>query len=178
MIDLANQEKKSIIWTIVAPIVVVLLLFLWFQAVFQSFVIEGISMTPNLQSGQVILVNKAAYWFGSPQRGDIVVFHSRTLQRAVIHRIVAMPNETVEVKGGKVYINGSPTPLDEPYAHGDSASYGPEKVAAGEYFILGDNRNNTAMEMVAAGDIIGKAWLSIWPLGKFGLAPNYSLEVE
>jgi signal peptidase I len=173
MLKLADHDMKSTIWWIIAPIIIILLLLIWFQAAFQSFVVQGISMENSLQGGQVILVNKAAYWFGSPQRGDIVVFLSPALDRAVIHRIVALPGEEVKVEDGKVYINGSPTPLDEPYAHGDGASYGPALVPEGEYFILGDNRDNTSYEMVPRGNIIGKAWFSIWPLSDWGFAPNY-----
>ena len=181
MLDSANQDTKSTIWKIIAPIVIVLLILLWFQIAFQSFVVDGSSMEHSLQDRQVILVNKAAYWFSSPKRGDIVVYRSRsflTEDKIIIHRVVAMPGETVEVKDGKVYINGSPTPLDEPYAWGDNKDISPQHVPEGHYFILGDNRNNTSAEIVPEGNIIGKAWLSIWPLSKWGLAPNYALETE
>ena len=183
MVDLADQDTKSITWRIIAPVIIILFLFLWFQAVFQSFVVEGISMEPGLQGGQVILVNKAAYWFGSPKRGDIVVYRSPlTDNKIIIHRIVAMPEEWVKVNNGIVYISDNGTggwvKLNEPYAQGDSISYGPAPVPEGKYFILGDNRDNTRCEIVPRDNIIGKAWLSIWPLSDWGFAPNYSPEVE
>jgi signal peptidase I len=180
MVDLADRDTKHTIWPIIVPIIIILCLFLWFQAVFQSFVVEGFSMEHSLQGGQVILVNKAAYWFGSPKRGDIVVYRSG--DKMIIHRIVAMPEEWVKVDDGIVYISDNGTggwvKLNEPYAQGHSISYGPKLIPEGEYFILGDNRDNTSYEMVPRDSIIGKAWLSIWPLSDWGFAPNYSPEVE
>lgn len=183
MVDLADQDTKPAIWAIIVPLIIILFLFLWFQAVFQSFVVEGISMEPSLHGGQVILVNKAAYWFGSPQRGHIVVYRSPSIEnKIIIHRIVAMPEEWVKVNDGAVYISENGTggwvKLKEPYAQGHSISYGPAQVPQGYYFILGDNRDNTSCEMVPRGNIIGKAWLSIWPLSDWGFAPNYSPQPE
>jgi signal peptidase I len=180
MVDLADQDTKLTIWPIIVPVIIILFLFLWFQAVFQSFVVEGISMEHSLQSGQVILVNKATYWFGSPHRGDIVVYRSEN--KIIIHRIVAMPGEWVKVNDGMVYISDNGTggwvKLNEPYAQGDSISYGPDQVPQGSYFILGDNRDNTRCEIVPRDNIMGKAWFSIWPLSDWGFAPNYSLEAK
>lgn len=179
MVDLADRDTKLTIWPIVVPIIIILSLFLWFQAVFQSFVVEGSSMEHSLQDGQVILINKAAYWFSSPHRGDIVVYRSG--DKMIIHRIVAMPEEWVKVNDGIVYIsdNGGVdwVKLDEPYAWGEK-NIDAQPVPEGKYFILGDNRDNTSCELVARGNIIGKAWLSIWPLSDWGFAPNYSPQPE
>jgi len=183
MVDLADQDTKPAIWPIIVPIIIILFLFVWFQGVFQSFVVEGISMEPGLQGGQVILVNKAAYWFGSPKRGDIVVYRSPlTENKIIIHRIVAMPEEWVKVNDGIVYISNNGgvdwVKLDEErYAHGNT-TISAQRVPEGKYFIIGDNRDNTSCEMVPRDNIIGKAWLSIWPLSDWGFVPNYSPEVE
>jgi signal peptidase I len=180
MLDLANHDTKSTIWWIIAPIVIILLILLWFQIAFQSFVVDGSSMEHSLQDGQVILINKAAYWFSSPKRGDIVVYRSRSLlteNKIIIHRVVALPDEWVQVIDGIAYIRDNETEpwvkLDEPYAWGDK-EIAPRHVPEGYYFILGDNRAIASVELVPEGNIIGKAWLSIWPLSKWGLAPNYS----
>ncbi len=182
MLDLADQHTKSIIWRIIAPIVIVLFLFIWLQASFQSFVVEGISMEPGLQGGQVILINKAAYWFGSPQRGDIIVFHSpQDPDRVFVKRVIGLPGETVKIEKGKVYIDGKLL-LEPDSIIEDSRDYGPVNVPPGHYFVLGDNRSNSSDSRngwtVPEGDIIGKAWLSVWPLSDWGLAPNYALEFE
>jgi len=182
MLDLANQHTKSIIWRIIAPIVIVLFLFLWLQASFQSFVVEGISMEPGLQGGQVILINKAAYWFGSPQRGDIIVFRApQDPDRVFVKRVIGLTGEEVKIEKGKVYIDGELL-LEQDLITEDSSDYGPVNVTSGHYFVLGDNRDHSSDSRngwtVPEGDIIGKAWLSVWPLSDWGLAPNYALEVE
>ena len=95
-----------------------------------------------------------------------------------------MPGEYVEIRGGKVYINapnGDVFPLDEPYVtEQPKTTFRGEKIPAGEYFVLGDNRNNSGDSgegwTVPRSNIIGKAWLSIWPPGQWGLAPSYPVE--
>jgi signal peptidase I len=157
---------------IILTVLFVLLLFFAIRAGMQTFAVEGPSMLPNLQDGQVVLVNKGVYWFHEPRRGDIVVYDSGG--KRIIHRVVGLPGEYVEVNAGKVKING--VVLNEPYAHGNSTSWhpgAPQQVPDGQYFIIGDNRNGTLCEMVPGGNIIGKAWLCLWPLGDLGGAPNY-----
>jgi signal peptidase I len=95
-----------------------------------------------------------------------------------IKRIIGLPGDTIEIKGGVVYINGSP--LYEPYVE-NPASYTVPKheIPENEYFVLGDNRPNADDShngwTVPRQNIVGKAWLSIWPPSTWGLAPNYSL---
>jgi signal peptidase I len=185
MLDSVDQDTRLTIWKIIAPIVIVLVLFLWFQAVFQSVVVNGASMETNLDQGQVVLINKAAYWFGGPKRGDIIVFRApegaRLEGESYIKRVIGLPGETVEIKNGDVYINGALL-LEPDSIVKDHSYYGPVNVTSGHYFVLGDNRGNSEDSRhnwtVPRGNIIGKAWLSIWPLSKWGFAPNYSLEVE
>jgi signal peptidase I len=182
MLDLANRHTKSMTWRIIAPIVIVLFLFIWLQVAFQSFVVEGVSMEPGLEGGQVILINKAAYWFGSPQRGDIIVFRApKDPDRVFVKRVIGLPGEEVRIANGTVYINNERL-LEPDFIHEDRDFYGPVTVPAGHYFVLGDNRSNSSDSRkgwtVPEGDIIGKAWLSVWPLSDWGLAPNYALEVE
>ena len=183
MLGLDDQHMmKSITWRIIAPIVIVLFLFIWLQASFQSFVVEGVSMEPGLEGGQVILINKAAYWFGSPQRGDIIVFRApQDPDRVFVKRVIGLPGEEVEIENGTVYIDGKPLPEPD-FIIEDHSDYGPVNVTSGHYFVLGDNRDRSSDSRdgwtVPEGDIIGKAWLSVWPLSDWGLAPNYALEVE
>ena len=180
MFDLTDSRTKATIWKIAALIIVALFLFFGIRAVIQSFVVEGPSMRASLHDGQLILVNKAAYWFGSPQRGDIIVFKAPPApSRIFIKRVIALPGDTVQIKGGKVYINDEL--LQEPSSIlEDSSNYGPEPMPANCYFVLGDNRNHSDDSRIwgplPRGNIIGKAWLSIWPLSEWGLVPNYSLE--
>lgn len=151
------------------------------QNTIQVSIVNGSSMEPDLHSGQRLIVNKVAYYLGDPQRGDIIIFRPppNPLSTPYIKRIVGLPGETVEVKSGVVYVNGKP--LDEPYIK-EKANYSrpAEKIAADNYYVLGDNRNNTndshIWGPVPRENIIGKASLSIWPPEVWGLAPNYGFE--
>ena len=169
---------REILLTLVLAIVIFILL----QATVQSFVVVGSSMEPNLREGERLLVSKVVYDLHEPERGDIVVFHSPNRQRVdFIKRLIALPGETVWVKDGVVYINGHQ--LHEPYIK-DLPRYTltQREIPEDEYFVLGDNRNNSNDShngwTVPQERIIGKTWLSIWPPNKWGIAANYSLPKE
>ena len=142
-------------------------------------------MEPSLQDGQQLLINKVVYHLHEPERGDIIIFHPpppySPKATPFIKRIIALPGDTIEVKNGEVYVNGSK--LDEPYIK-ELPTYNlqQKKIPENEYFVLGDNRNNANDShtgwTVPRQNIIGKAWLSIWPPGEWGLVPNYSLKEQ
>jgi len=152
----------------------------------QSFVVVGASMEPSFEEGQRLIINKAIYHFREPQRGDVIVFHPPHNQPDYIKRIIALPGESVEIKEGTVYIHtedGDVFPLDEPYIkEAPSHPFEGDTIPENEYFVLGDNRNNSNDSRndwtVERQDIIGKAWLSIWPPSEWGLAPNYPLQQQ
>ncbi|MFQ5925611.1 MAG: signal peptidase I, partial [Dehalococcoidia bacterium] len=97
-----------------AIILLAVVIFLLLQSTVQSFKVEGFSMYPSLNNGQYLLAVKAFYWFHPPQRGDVIVFRSLTNpDNDLVKRVIALPGETVEVKEGKVYVDG--IPLDETY---------------------------------------------------------------
>jgi len=161
-------------------------------------------MEPNLHTGQYLLVNKAVYFhlepemfstyvpflkkddaqpfymFHEPERGDVIVFKfPKDPTRDFIKRVMAVPGESVEIRGGVVYVNGQR--LEEPYLQDrPNYNFGPEKVPQDNFFVLGDNRNNSSDShvwgMVPSDLIIGKAWLSYWPMSEWGLAPNYRVQ--
>lgn len=154
-------------------------IFFLLQATLQTSVVVGPSMEPNLRGGQRLIINKVIYIFQEPKRGDIIVFHPLNNHPGdFIKRIVALPSEDVEIKEGKVYINGSP--LREPYIKEPPRYTIPERqIPEDNYFVLGDNRNNSNDShngwTVPRRNIVGKAWLSIWRPSEWGLVPHYSL---
>jgi len=137
------------------------------QATIQNTVVEGQSMEPNLISGQRLLVNKLAYRLGEPARGDIVVIDSpRGTSEKLIKRIVGLPGETVELRGGRVYINGQL--IEETYHPAvGMRPYPPTIIPPGYYFLLGDNRDHSGDSRVWGSVprdlIVGRALVSIWP---------------
>ncbi len=164
---------------ILGPIFLAVVIFLILQATMQSFVVIGSSMKPSLYDGQRLVINKVVYSFHEPEWGDVIVFEPPNNRQAdYIKRIIALPGDTVEIKMGVVYVNGSP--LNEPYIK-DQPSYTlhPKEVPENDYFVLGDNRNNSNDShngwTVPRQNIIGKAWLSIWPPRQWGVVTSYEL---
>ena len=106
------------------------------------------SMLDTIQLKDRIIGNRLAYLFSEPERGDIVIFpYPDNPKKIYIKRLIGLPGETIEVKDGRVYINGSEEPLDEPnlsekYLAG-SRDFGPYTIPDGCYFMLGDHRNNS-----------------------------------
>ena len=145
----------------------------------QSFIVVGSSMMPSYEDGQRLLVNKVFYRVGQPEMGDVIVFQPPTGRRVdFIKRIIACPGDTVEIKEGRVYVNN--VAISEPYIS-SYPSYTMDKktVPEGEYFVLGDNRNNSNDShngwTVTRDSIVGKVWISIWPPG---LNTDYDLEEQ
>jgi len=174
---------KSFIRDLVTTAVMAVVIFLILQVTVQVSVINGYSMEPNLHDGQRVVVSKVTYFFHQPERGDIIVFHPPANWNVVyIKRVIGLPGDTVEIRSGKVYINDNAQPLDEPYQLPASYSLSKAEVPADNYFVLGDNRDNSNDShngwMVPRQNIIGEAWLSIWPPQVWGLVPNYSFDEQ
>jgi signal peptidase I len=145
-------------------------------------------MKPNFQDGQRLLVIKAAYWFGDPKRGDVIIFPSKNNpDENLIKRVIALPGEAVEIEDGTVYItdsNGDTFPLDEKkyITEVPDSDYPSLEVPVGEYFVMGDNRNHSndsrTWGTISGESIIGKVWLCYWPFSDWHLIPSYSYAQE
>ena len=173
---------KNILREILITVILALIIYFTMRATIQTYVVIMSSMEPNFHEGQRVVVNKAVYWFGEPERGDVIIFESSNRQHDdFIKRVIGIPGDTVEVKDGAVYING--TRLDEPYIK-SAPRYTMEKKTIPEdsYFVLGDNRNNSNdshnFGFIKSEDIHGKAWLSTWPPSNWGIVPDYALEEQ
>jgi signal peptidase I len=135
-------------------------------------------MEPSLHAGEFVVVNKLAYRWKAPERGDIVVFHfPLDPEKRYIKRVIGLPGDTIEARDGRIYVNG--VALDEPYLAASPNYDGRWQVEEGHVFVLGDNRNNSndsknwgSLDMDA---IIGKAVLIYWPPENLGLIPHYNL---
>ncbi len=168
----------SVLRELIETLALTLIIFLLIRFAVQNFRIEGYSMEPNFHDGQFLIVNKLVYLLHPPERGDVIVFIPPTnTSRDFIKRVIGLPGDRIEITNGRVYVNGAL--LDEPYPlNPGTYSAGPVTVPPGEYFVLGDNRNNSSDShswgSVPAKDIIGKAWVSYWPPQLMGLIPSYS----
>ncbi|MBM3189205.1 MAG: signal peptidase I [Chloroflexi bacterium] len=162
----------------VLPALVIVLVVNIFLA--QATRVEGQSMEPNLHNNQRLIIEKISYRLHAPERGDIVVLRRpHKSSEPLIKRVVGLPGETVQIKEGRVYINGQP--LTEPYL--DQATWGdsaPQIVPEEHIFVLGDNRrasnDSRSFGMVPLDDVIGKAWVIYWPLPEAGIISSLPAE--
>ena len=149
--------------------------FLIRQYVVQTFFIPSASMHETLLEGDRVLVNKVGYHLHDVHRGDVVVFRKPpnldVSEEDLIKRVVALPGETVEGHGGKVYDNGAP--LDEPYVeplcHG-TGNFAKVTVPAGTLWVMGDNRCNSSDSRVFGPIdrklVVGRAFVRAWPVDR------------
>lgn len=150
-----------------------LVLFLAINAISARIRIESISMQPTLYAGNFVIVNKIAYLFNSPGRGDIIVFKypPDPNREPYIKRIVGLPGDTVQVTGGTVFVNGDP--LNEPYISAPPNYEGEWTIPEGSLFVLGDNRNSSSDSHswgeVPLDNVIGKAEVVYWPPSEWKL---------
>ena len=181
-----TPEQEQSIWrslggTLLYLLVIVLLTWVIVTFVGQRTKVDGHSMEPTLSDGDNLIVDKLSYRFRDPERYDIIIFPGPEefgQHPYYIKRIIGMPGETVQIKDGKVYINDKELKSDV-YGITDYIDYpgiAEEPITLGddEYFCLGDNRpvsQDSRYEEVGPvkrSIIVGKVWIRIWPLTKFG----------
>lgn len=173
---------KEVISVIINVLVCFAIVFLITHFVGQRTVVSGSSMEDTLSDGDNLIVDKLSYRFHNPERYDVVVFpYQYEEDTYYIKRIIGLPGEVVNIDSdGTVYINGEP--LDENYGTETILNSGlaSSDIVLGEdeYFVLGDNRNNSTdsrFEQVGnihGSDIVGKAWVRVYPFNEFGLVDN------
>ena len=172
-----DMKKEILSWVFYIAFVLVLT---WVIITFvgQRTRVDGRSMMNTLHDGDNLIVEKLSYRFSDPKRFDIIVFPPTGKKEYYIKRIIGLPGETVQIdENGNIYINGEL--LEENYGaetiQNPGRAVNPITLGEDEYFVMGDNRNNSKdsrseeVGNVKRSQIIGRAWLRIWPLNKFGL---------
>lgn len=125
-------------WTILRILLLIFVSFVLFKFVLGLIRVTGTSMEPTFHDGQIKVINRLAYRSHPPERGDIVAVYFAGKEVLLVKRVIGLPDETVQVAGGKVYINGEK--LEEPYAHGKSRPKRAFKLEPHQYWLNGDNR--------------------------------------
>ncbi|NBJ91510.1 signal peptidase I [bacterium 1xD42-62] len=173
-----NKKLKEILSTSLYLLFVLVATFLVVTYVGQRTKVSGASMEPTLHDGDNLIVDKISYRFEEPKRYDIIVFPFRYEEKTFyIKRIIGLPGETVYIdEYGIIYIDGNI--LTESYGKEIIAdpgrAYEPITLGEDEYFVMGDNRNNSSdsrdpvVGNIHRDELVGKAWMRIWPFGKFG----------
>ena len=187
------KRQKSFWREILETVIMTIVIFFIIKSLIANFRIVGTSMEPNFHTNQLILVNKASYFhfdsnawlrfipfvkadgqnevwlLGGPHRGDVVVLEPPDAPTDdYIKRVIGLPGDKIEVRGGIVYINEKP--LDEPYIKEKPFSpYGPAVVPTNSFFVMGDNRNGSrdsrSFGFLPFDKVVGKAMLVYWPFG-------------
>ncbi len=169
-----RQRRQRIIGYILKIVSAILIAFLIIRFVCFSYTIQGDSMMPTIENGEKHLVNRLIYHIKGPSRYDVIVFtlDDDASNSYYVKRVIGLPGETVQIKKGKVYIDGKAAKnySDESILSPGVAS---EKITLGadEYFVLGDNYNNSedsrsaGIGNIKRSNIIGKVSIKYWPWG-------------
>ncbi len=168
-----SWKKELFQWAAVLVIAVALALFINAFLIVNAQIPSG-SMENTIMTGDRVFGNRLAYTFKDPERFDIIIFkYPDDESQLFIKRIIGLPGETVEIRDGHIYINGSDTPLEDVETKEPmEGSFGPYTVPEGCYFVMGDNRNNSRDSrywehtFVTEDEILGKAVFRYWPLNK------------
>ncbi|MBI1974405.1 MAG: signal peptidase I [Candidatus Zambryskibacteria bacterium] len=138
----------------------------------KPFIVSGASMDPTFETGDYLIVDELTYYFRAPERGSVLIFkYPLDPSKSFIKRVIGLPEETVELKDGKIKIINAEHPegfiFEEPYVKfkkNDDLSY---KLKAGEYFVMGDNRAGSADSRlwgpVPTRDIVGRPIIRFFP---------------
>ena len=176
-------DTPGFLLEIVSTVVFVVAVTVLFDLAIPRSLVDGHSMEPTFYQSDRLVVSRVHYLLGQPGRGDIVVFNSLVPSEAergimLIKRVVGLPGETVEIRDQQVHIDGEA--LDEPYikeacrrqrCNDDSWT-----LAADQYFVMGDNRNNSRdsrrFNAVPLQKIVGQVIFRYWPYNSIGIIPN------
>lgn len=170
------MKKEIFEW--VKTIIISLIIALIITTFMKPTIVKHYSMQPTLEENDFLIINRLLYTKGEPERGDIIVFESNQLdevgdEKLLIKRIIGLPGEEIEIRGGQVYINGEllvEPYIEEDYTHGNIHQIIPED----HLFVMGDHRNNSLdsrnedLGLVNTEDIVGKAFLRLYPFSEIG----------
>jgi signal peptidase I len=181
-----SKQSSHLLREIIETIILVLLVFFAVHFSVQPFRVHGPSMQPGLYTNNLVVVNLLAYDFGSPQRGDVIVFHPPIPggeDQYYVKRIIAIPGDTIQVTPKAVLVDGQT--LTEPYVHTVGTNgieslnvVPPFKLGKDQYWVMGDNRTNSQDSRffgpISGSTIVGKAEVVIWPATSLEWLRNYS----
>lgn len=176
-----QKKQKHFLSDYFTIIIVVVIAFAVRVYVLQDFSVNGVSMLPTLQNGEVVLANDLFFRFSGLTTGEIVVFQPPIpTQIFFIKRVIATQGETISIKNGVVFLNGKVLP--EPWEYVDGKSWldhynmNPVKVLPDHIFVMGDHRaasyDSRFFGQVNVAAVKGEVWFVLWPISRFGFLQN------
>lgn len=176
---LENEKVKKIFSWVFSMALTLALAALTAVFLFQSVMMQESSMEPTISVGDKFLINKIVYKIQEPKRGDIIVFKTNASEDAALHirRVIGVPGDTVQIKEGRIWINGEiyNEGMDLPKMTNAGLAENAISLQSEEYFVLGDNRNNSEdsrygdIGLVEEKFITGKIWFKISPVKEIGI---------
>lgn len=171
-----NVKKEIFEWIMILLLAATEAFILDTQIIVNAKIPSG-SMKNTIMPGDRIVGSRLAYGNAIPERFDIIIFrYPDDKEEVYIKRIIGLPNETVRIVDGKIYIDDSEEPLNDTFSlEPMTGSYGPYVIPDGSYFVMGDNRNNSFDSrfwedaFVKEEDILGKAFIRYWPIERMGI---------
>lgn len=174
-----NEKVKKIFSWVFSMALTLALAALTAVFLFQSVMMQESSMEPTISVGDKFLINKIVYKIQEPKRGDIIVFKTNASEDAALHirRVIGVPGDTVQIKEGRIWINGEiyNEGMDLPKMTNAGLAENAISLQSEEYFLLGDNRNNSEdsrygdIGLVEEKFITGKIWFKISPVKEIGI---------
>lgn len=169
-----NRKLLKILKTIADVLIVIIFAYALTLFTCDRTIVTGGSMQPVIENEDTVLINRLSYAFGEPKRFDIIAFKQSDVEskKVYVKRVIGLPGETVQIKDGKVYINGELLEDDISQDNILTAGIASNEITLGEdeYFVLGDNRNNSEdsrfanIGMVHEKDIVGSVWFILNPM--------------
>lgn len=163
-------SAKEIVKFVIISLIIVVPFRMW---VAQPFIVSGASMEPNFWNGDYLIVDELSFALRNPKRGEVVILKLPRNSSFFIKRVIGLPNETVEIKNGKIHLLTqieTDFVLQEKYIDGASITYPDSNITLkeNEYFLMGDNREKSLDSRmwgpISKNDILGRAFIRLWPI--------------
>ena len=176
----SGPSTGEVIREIIETLLLTFFIFWLVNSLVGRYRIDGSSMNPTLHNEQYLIINNLSYLLDDPERGDIIVFRHPRSDMNLIKRVIGIPGDEIEIRDRQVFVNGILIP--EPYIQEPTIYEGAWFIPDDEYFVLGDNRNNSNdshnWQYLPRDHILGKAILIYWPMTDWDMVSHYAVSLE